>query len=562
MRFMLTTAAFMAAVAVLAAAILPMAPVGLDPAGWTGPTPLAGAFHVHTRRSDGAWSVDEVAAAAAAAGLDFVVFADHGDGTRPPDPPAYRSRVLCLDGVEISTEDGHYVAIGLPQAPYPLGGEARDVAEDVARLGGFGVAAHPGSRKPDLAWRDWQVPVDGIEWLNADSEWRDESRRDLARVALASFLRPAGALAELFDRPEEGLARWDALQRERPTVGLAGTDAHGPVRLRQEQGDGGIPLGVPSYAGAFGALTVRALPAAPMTGNALEDAGLLLEAVRRGRVFTAIDALAGPARLEFTARSGGEVAQMGGRLSSTAGIRIEARVVAPPSARIVLLRDGRIVEEAAAPSLVHHAAPEPGSYRVEVRLPSAPGTPPVPWIVSNPIHIGDRSGAVTAPVSGPASEVSLLADGAGEWAVERDPQSSGRSERSADALVFSFALSAGGSSPYAALAREVSAAGYDRVILTADADRPMRVSVQLRTLHEGRERRWRRSVYLSPEPRLVVLSLGDFRPVDRGAPAVRPDDVRWLLLVVDTVNAAPGVSGIVRVHDLRLAGTGTSSLVH
>ena len=42
-------------------------------------------------------SVDEVAAAAAAAGLQFVVFTDHGDATRPPDPPAYRHGVLTID---------------------------------------------------------------------------------------------------------------------------------------------------------------------------------------------------------------------------------------------------------------------------------------------------------------------------------------------------------------------------------------------------------------------------------------------------------------------------------
>ena len=45
----------------------------------------------------------------------FVVFTDHGDATRTPDPPAYRSGVLCLDGVEISTNGGHYIALDLPR---------------------------------------------------------------------------------------------------------------------------------------------------------------------------------------------------------------------------------------------------------------------------------------------------------------------------------------------------------------------------------------------------------------------------------------------------------------
>src|SRR5919198_6196041 len=133
---------------------------------------VAGVFHVHTNRSDGLGSPDDVAAAAARAGLKFIVFTDHGDATRAPDPPTYRSGVLCLDGVEISTTGGHYIAIDMPAAPYPLGGEPRDVVEDVHRLGGFGVVAHPDSPKLQLQWTDWTVPFDGIELLNPDTSWR------------------------------------------------------------------------------------------------------------------------------------------------------------------------------------------------------------------------------------------------------------------------------------------------------------------------------------------------------------------------------------------------------
>ena len=55
-------------------------------------TSVAGAYHVHTTRSDGSGTLDEIAAAAARAGLHFVILTDHGDGTRPPDPPVYRAR--------------------------------------------------------------------------------------------------------------------------------------------------------------------------------------------------------------------------------------------------------------------------------------------------------------------------------------------------------------------------------------------------------------------------------------------------------------------------------------
>ena len=45
------------------------------------------------------------------------------------------------------------------------------------------MIAHPDSPRDDLRWRAWSVPYDAIEWLNADSEWRDESLSHLADLA-------------------------------------------------------------------------------------------------------------------------------------------------------------------------------------------------------------------------------------------------------------------------------------------------------------------------------------------------------------------------------------------
>src|SRR5688572_236388 len=105
------TAAVMAAVVVFLLATLPPVPLraALDglPEDLRRRT-MAGAYHIHTTRSDGVDGKVAVAAAAARAGLQFAIFADHGDAMNPADPPAYIDGVLCIDAVEISTNGGHY----------------------------------------------------------------------------------------------------------------------------------------------------------------------------------------------------------------------------------------------------------------------------------------------------------------------------------------------------------------------------------------------------------------------------------------------------------------------
>src|SRR5256884_4525770 len=182
------------------AATLPPRRLTLVP--WADGT-VPGILHIHTIRSDGRSTPAEIAAAAARAGVRFIVFTDHGDATRAPDPPVYRSGVLCLDAVEISTSGGHYVAVDMPASPYPLAGEARGVVEDVRRLGGFGIAAHPDSPKTELRWSDWDAPLDGIEWINPDTSWRVHaasgwgSRFTLVEGLLHYPIRPVETLARL-----------------------------------------------------------------------------------------------------------------------------------------------------------------------------------------------------------------------------------------------------------------------------------------------------------------------------------------------------------------------------
>jgi len=535
------------------------------------PRHVRGAIHVHTTVSDGAGTPGEVAAAAQAAGLSFVVLTDHGDATREPAPPRYVSGVLVVDAVELSTTGGHYVAIGLPQAPYRLAGEPRDVIDDVTRLGGFGIAAHPDSPKADLSWREWQAPFDGLEWLNADSAWRDEPRRVLARALAAYWLRAPETIVSLFDRPGRTLARWDALSKRRRVVALAGHDAHARIGPRGdwEPADGGYSLRLPSYAAAFRAFSLAVTLSSPLSGtDAARDARLLIDSLRTGRVSTVIDALAGPARAEFTAAvtgASGDRVSYGEGATVPAGSAVDVKAALVPLVRgpeIRLLSDGVVVARSTEGqvSFVHDSGRSPAVYRVEALWPGAPGAPPVPWIVTNAIRVGFATPRATVP---------LLASATWErpipvvpWVVEKHAASTVQltpTILTPTNTAWTMTWTLGGGAPagqYAAMAVPLPRGfltGADRISFNARAAGPMRVSIQLRSSVTGR--RWLRSVYLSERAGPITVALREFTPAVASDPG--PLDLAGadsLLVVIDTVNTAPGSAGETWVSEVRVEG--------
>jgi hypothetical protein len=509
-----------------------------------------GAYHIHTSRSDGTGTIDEVAAAAARAGLSFVILTDHGDGTRVPDAPIYRYGVLCIDAVEIGSDGGHIVALGLSGgAPYPLAGDPRDVVDDVHRMGGAAVLAHPDSPRPGLSFRSPVQSFDGIEWLNVDSEWRDDRPLVLARAALQSMFRAPEVIAGLFQRPARTLQRWDNALQQRRVFALAALDAHARITWRgDEEPRGGTVLARPSYEAMFRTVNQAVVLPSPLTGQVASDASEVLGAIRDGRTFSIISAFAGPAHLRFRAERDGKTVEMGGTIDSVGGpLALTAEVPEAPGAVVTLLEDGRAI--ARASGRLRHNVVTPGrAYRVEVSLPGFP----TPWIVSNSITVatGPVAGPPTVPTPvSPGRVVPVPADA--RWQVERDETSTGAVSVQEDAVRLVFQLGAGQPhGQYAALVSSIGGeagngeTGFDRVTFVARASRPMRISLQARLARGKDGERWRRSVYVDATPRTITVRLEDLAPVGvttTRRPHVAP--IEGLLVVVDTVNTKPGTAG-------------------
>lgn len=565
---LLVTAALVAAVAVWIGLSLPPRPRPLIPRA--GDRTIAGILHVHSNRSDGAGSVDEIAAAAARAGLAFVVFADHGDATRPPDPPAYRSGVLCLDGVEVSTTGGHYIAIDMPASPYPLAGEPRDVVADVHRLGGFGIAAHPDSPKAALAWQDWTTPIDAIEVINPDTSWRVHlyergwrSKLRLLRSIGTYPFRGSETIGALLTA-SGSVPAWMASAERRPIVGLAGADAHAKLELMSgDQGGAGYALAVPSYEASFRLLSVRLTPRAPLSGDASTDARAIFDAISAGHLYTAVDAWAAPASFELSATNGAVTVGQGDALPAGDPVTLNVTSNRPEGFLTTIWRGATLLAERPEADITLPVGGEPGVYRVEIRDPARAGQPG--WITSNPIYV---RGTESAPPSDPPfrpGRTAPLFDGrtAAGWTREYDASSVAALDTpralNGIELRFRYGLSGGQLiGQYAGVAVDTltGVAGFDRVSFSVRGDRPMRLSVQARIdVPGGTPQRWQRSIVVGEVEREQSVRFEEMTPVGAADSATPPlDRVRNLLFIVDTTNTKPGTSGRVWLNRVRLEG--------
>ena len=127
--------------------------------------------HVHSAASyDADVAVDRLLERAAARGLDAIAVTDHDaiEGSLRAVERAPDHGVLAVPGVEVSTADGHLLALGVKSRPDP--GRSLPVTVDAVRaLGGVSVVPHPFQRSrhgaPAAAIRD--ADPDAIEVLNA-----------------------------------------------------------------------------------------------------------------------------------------------------------------------------------------------------------------------------------------------------------------------------------------------------------------------------------------------------------------------------------------------------------
>lgn len=143
--------------------------------------------HLHTVASyDGHTLPEDLLWRAEQAGLDAVVVTDHDtvEGAHIVADLAADSPVTAVVGCEVSTADGHLLALGVETAPDP-GDPLAVTARRIRDRGGVAVVPHPFQRSRHGANRDTIDAVDGIEVYNAHTlvNLRNEQAARYARRA-------------------------------------------------------------------------------------------------------------------------------------------------------------------------------------------------------------------------------------------------------------------------------------------------------------------------------------------------------------------------------------------
>ncbi|HEX8820866.1 MAG TPA: CehA/McbA family metallohydrolase [Archangium sp.] len=349
----------------------PVIPTRADALGW-----VRGAFHVHTTGSDGRGTVEEVAAAAKAAGLRFVVLTDHND--LGPREPAFVDGVLLVPGVELSTEHGHLVAFGLQRPlegvrPWMDGGEAEAAVE---KAGGVSVLAHPVQRRNPWRHPEAARRADGFELYSADTFFRDALRHPFSRLLPAvgaSFGQPVHGVMMLVGPQPEPTERLLELAREKPRVALCSHDAHG----------------LPRYEDVFRALAMYLPPSKGTAPQALPEepraaAEVVVKGLAGGGALCAFRALGEPVGF---ALEGVDAQRREAHVGDVLTVRLPSEV--GDEVRIEVRGAGRLRPDGRSVQLV-----EEGAVQVEVWVRGPGGffgTEWRPWIVPSPVRVLPRS---------------------------------------------------------------------------------------------------------------------------------------------------------------------------
>lgn len=366
-----------------------------------------GVTNVHTQLSSGSGDFATVIDEAQTANLDFLSVTDLNVFDKASAMAGYHGHLLVMMDGEYSYLNSRLLNIGATTSRHLQGvGRSQVLFADLlsqlerdAELGLL-VLAHP--LKPRYKWTGEYPPgLDGLEVINLKNVWQDAWLSHRLSFLWSLFILPFNeklALLRLFKAPDEEIALWDKLSKDRRLVALAGADAEAKPVF------GSSVFRFPSYETLFSLVRNHILIRSELTGNAASDVEKIAQAMRQGQVYMSLDILGNPKGFNAVIKSSkGEVFPMGSKMPFEKGQVLEVTLPQKPLVPFdtVIYKNGERMMTSNALT-TQYFINSPGVYRVMVRviptLPLPDGKKWIPWIYTNGFYIeGTRT---TSPSAG------------------------------------------------------------------------------------------------------------------------------------------------------------------
>jgi hypothetical protein len=356
----------------------------------------SGVSNVHTQRSIGSGTFEDIAAAAKATGTDFVIVTDYGAHAPASEGNAYYGKTLFIDGGEYSVIDSRILNFGFKDTAH-LSSPGRtpllfnEILSRPERKddSGLFVLAHP--LKKGYEWRgDLPPGLNGIEIFNLRSIWQASWRQqkfDFISAALIYPIHPKWALLKMFmsySHPE--ITLWDKALEKNKFYAYAGADADTKIKLPR-----GRQFNFPSYETFFSIIKNYVVLPSELTGNYQNDRDKILSALNDGQFYIGLNLIGDPkgfSALVFDS-------QKRAHLIGSTVVRAKELVIELPGKplvpfEIIVYNNAERILASSSVKTTHKVA-KPGTYRIEVRakvrMPPFDKKEWVTWIVTNPFFI-------------------------------------------------------------------------------------------------------------------------------------------------------------------------------
>lgn len=370
-----------------------------------------GVYHMHSVFSDGKGTIGEITRHAAETGMDFAILTDHG---RPNVKSALSTsrlnNVLLIGGSELSLNSGHLACIGFQNPPYIFPPEPQEsINEIMENPNGVTFISHPFDNK--IPWTDWDISgYTGIEVLSSYSEARKSGILKILVFPLKYLINSRYALLETMSYPEKNFDMWDAVNARNYAgryYGIYALDAHAKLPITKT-----INLNFPTYKSMFQVMTVYVNITPPFPNEPGQQSTAVLSALRSGRFFNAIEAIA-PANgfhARFITDNTGTEVPMGQYTPATSGtIILDLPFEFPTDVHIIHNGEPfKQIQNNTKKKLEIHVT-APGIYRAEIFAPDSTFDE-LPWLVTNPFFVATspKATVLNPSVAVPTENAAIL----------------------------------------------------------------------------------------------------------------------------------------------------------